>query len=182
MAAQVVQRFRQRELKLVLEASGRKPLRSTPKLPNPFLPRKNPDTGRWAPAKYSLRQQADLVKKARQSNLVHLLPPGPKLSLAELQKAQEQAATTPSSHKTGEDSEAFLRKIEWIGEVKEKVVPGADIGNRLYAAKKRMFKGHKWERTMEKRENKRKILMKSMPARIQRFKSVRRVTLLPIMR
>ena len=57
--------------------------------------------------------------------------------------------------------------------MKEKKVAGAEIGNRLYAGRKRMFKGHKWERTLDKRTAKRKWLMRGMKARILRFKTVR---------
>ncbi|KAF7353587.1 Mitoc-mL59 domain-containing protein [Mycena venus] len=53
-------------------------------LPNPFLPWRNPKTGRWAPPKYSLRQQADLIKQAKATNSVHLLPPSIKLPQPEL--------------------------------------------------------------------------------------------------
>ena len=63
--------------------------------------------------------------------------------------------------------------MEWQGEFKEKEVKGADVGNRLYAGKKRMFKGHKWERTLEKRTWERKMLMKDMQERIERFRTVR---------
>ncbi|KAH8087147.1 hypothetical protein BXZ70DRAFT_955764 [Cristinia sonorae] len=171
MAAQIIQNFRLRELQPLLKASGSAltPLVAKPKIPNPFLPRKNPETGRWAPSKYSLRQQSDLVKRARESNLLHLLPAGPKLSLAELRKAKEQATTAAATTSNGE---LYAQEIEWEGEVKEKVVAGADIGNKLYAGKKRMFKGHKWERTLEKRINKRKILLESMPQRIERFRTI----------
>src|ERR1700761_6660360 len=46
-------------------------------LKNPFVPHKNSETGRWIPPKYSLRQQAKLVKHAKASKALHLLPPGP---------------------------------------------------------------------------------------------------------
>jgi len=64
----------------------------------------------------------------------------------------------------------WSRPVEWVGEVKERKVPGAEIGNRLYAGKKRMFKGHKWERVAAKRAMRRRILMRDMPKRIERFK------------
>lgn len=44
---------------------------------NPFLPNKNPETGRWHGAKYSLRRSADLFKLARKFGLETLLPPIP---------------------------------------------------------------------------------------------------------
>ncbi|KIW98729.1 uncharacterized protein Z519_00392 [Cladophialophora bantiana CBS 173.52] len=48
--------------------------------PNPFLPRKNFVTGRWAGPKIGLRRQADLVKLAKQFDIEELLPPGRKSS------------------------------------------------------------------------------------------------------
>jgi large subunit ribosomal protein L25 len=59
----------------------------------------------------------------------------------------------------------------WEGEPKPKVA-GSDIGNRLYAGKKRMFKGHKWERTRAKRDAKRAMLLRSMKQRLIRYKGV----------
>jgi len=45
---------------------------------NPFLPNKNPDTGKWHGAKYSLRRSSDLYKMARKFGIQDLLPPLPK--------------------------------------------------------------------------------------------------------
>ena len=155
-----------------------------PKRANPFIPTKNPQTGRWAPPKYSLRQQADLVKKARASGTLALLPPAPKTSavhLAAISFAKAQPASRKPQPQAGPETqieidangaseEQWSQPIEWVGEVKERKVPGADIGNRLYAGKKRMFKGHKWERVAEKKASKRRMLMRDMPKRIQRYK------------
>lgn len=44
---------------------------------NPFLPNKNPESGRWHGAKYSLRRSADLFKMARKFGVHELLPPTP---------------------------------------------------------------------------------------------------------
>jgi hypothetical protein len=65
--------------------------------------------------------------------------------------------------------------VEWTGKVRERNVAGADVGNRLYAGKKRMFKGHKWERTRERRVGRTKMLLRDMDERIQRFKGVRQI-------
>jgi len=165
MALQAIKQFRQRELTSVLQGAKGSSLQSTPKLSNPFIPRLNPATGKWAPPRYSLRRQAELIKKAKESDTLHLLPPGPKLSVSELRKLPK-LSPLPSSNK-----EIWDKDVEWEGEVKEKVVPGADIGARLYAGKKRMFKGHKWQRTQEKRGKRTKILMRDMQKRVQRFKS-----------
>ena len=45
---------------------------------NPFLPWKNPESGRWRGATVGLRTQADLVKIAKKHGVEALLPPGPK--------------------------------------------------------------------------------------------------------
>jgi len=156
-----------------------------PKRTNPFIPSKNPQTGRWAPPKYSLRQQADLIKKARASGTLALLPSSTKTSAAYLaaisfSKAQPVSKILPAEAEcevqtemgaVGSGSEErWAQPIEWVGEVKGRKVAGAEIGNRLYAGKKRMFKGHKWERVAEKRALKRSMLMRDMPKRIQRYK------------
>lgn len=44
---------------------------------NPFLPNKNPETGKWHEAKYSLRRSADLFKMAYKFGIQDLLPPLP---------------------------------------------------------------------------------------------------------
>ena len=72
-----------------------------------------------------------------------------------------------------DEADYWTRPVEWIGTVRERNVAGADIGNRLYAGKKRMFKGHKWERTRERRVGRTKMLLRDMDKRIQRFKGVR---------
>jgi large subunit ribosomal protein L25 len=139
---------------------------------NPFIPKLNPKTGRWAPPKYSLRRQALLVKKARESGTLALLPPGPKISGVEIAAASRQAIVPgPSASEKSQNAAApWTCPVEWIGEVKEKKVLGAEVGNRLYAGKKRMFKGHKWQRIAEKRERRRALLMRSMPKRVREFK------------
>src|SRR5260221_162242 len=53
----------------VLAATGAAAAAVSIVLNNPFVPHKNPKSGRWAPAKYSLRRQADLIKHARKSGL-----------------------------------------------------------------------------------------------------------------
>ncbi|KAH9979747.1 hypothetical protein BJV74DRAFT_798207 [Russula compacta] len=209
----------------------------TPLNLNPFLPHKNPESGRWAPPRYSLRRQAELVKHARASGTLHLLPPGPKMTAAQQQQQQQQSllaaaaaaaaaatATPPTSfvmRKAGKFAEgvegvlevrsrqgqetreqgqeqgqevaaegeggsaagldsrgaaaaaAWMRSVEWVGTVRERNVAGADVGNRLYAGKKRMFKGHKWERVRERRVARTKVLVRDMDQRVQRFKGYR---------
>jgi large subunit ribosomal protein L25 len=198
-------------------------------LNNPFLPHKNPTSGRWAPPKYSLRRQAQLVKHARVSGTLHLLPPGPKMSATQLLAAAATATPTPTPTPTStstapapasassadvgdrveleegkeverglvsvrlrqrqegaqvqEEAEAdgpvtsaaaaWRRQVEWVGTVRERNVAGSDVGNRLYAGKKRMFKGHKWERVRERRVARTRMLLRDMDKRVQRFKQVR---------
>lgn len=49
--------------------------------------------------------------------------------------------------------------------------PGAALGTRLYAGKKRMFKGHKWERVKAHRERRQNILMRDMAKRVYNYKN-----------
>jgi large subunit ribosomal protein L25 len=137
--------------------------------PNPFLPRYNTQTGRWAPPKYSLRQQAELIKKAKTSNTLHLLPAGPKLTASTIQRHIRDSPPPPKIL----NGLAWAQKdaVIWEGQPKPQA-PGADIGYTLYAGKKRMFKGHKRERTRAKKEVRTSILLSDMKKRIIRYKGV----------
>ena len=137
--------------------------------PNPFLPRYNTQTGRWAPPKYSLRQQAELIKKAKISNTLHLLPAGPKLAASNIQRHIRGSPPPPQIL----NGQAWAQKdaVIWEGQPKPQA-PGADIGYTLYAGKKRMFKGHKRERTRAKKEVRKSILLSDMTKRIIRYKGV----------
>ena len=155
-------------------------LRHVPRRKNPFVPQLNAKTGKWAPPKYSLRQQADLIKKARKTGLLDLLPPSVKTNKARESVAVVQAARliveVHSEPPAKKPVDLWWQKpVGWVGKVKERKVAGADIGNRLYAGRKRMFKGHKWERVAEKRAIRRKMLLRDMPKRITRFKQVGRL-------
>jgi large subunit ribosomal protein L25 len=158
-ALNAIKKFRTRELSILTDLS------QPPKLHNPFLPFKNPETGRWRPPKFSLRRQAELVKKAKASNTLSLLPPGPKLPPSVLAASQGITKLEP---------EEWNRDVVWTGEVKEKTVRGLDVGylNRVYLGRKKFFKGHKWERVKEKRVKRRKILMRDMKKRILSYKTV----------
>jgi large subunit ribosomal protein L25 len=197
-ALYAIKKFRSREiLGLVRHLKAFGPFPEPPKsatttfepaiqLPNPFLPKLKPKSGKWHKPDYSLRRQAELVKKAHASGTVHLLPPGLKKSTFEtrLQRVAEAAAATakpptptptptppPSVHnnKFGK----YDIPVEWVGKVPEKVVVGTELGIRLYAGKKRMFKGHLWERVKAKRIRRRSILMRDMAARVKNYKTVR---------
>lgn len=56
---------------------------------NPFLPHKNPKTGRWHPPIYSLRRQAELVKLAKKHDVEDLLPYSKKLTAVKEAKREE---------------------------------------------------------------------------------------------
>ncbi|KAF8889594.1 hypothetical protein BD779DRAFT_1520006 [Infundibulicybe gibba] len=188
MAAQAIKNFRLHELRGLPKHIARfGPLapRQTdavpPKtdtnlhLPNPFLPQRNPKTGKWSAPKYSLRRQAELVKKAKESSLVHLLPAGPKLTnpsqLASTQATPTSLDVKGTKNEKQELARVWMNPVDWEGKMAIKNVAGADIGTRLYAAKKRMFKGHKWERMKEGRDKKRKILMRDMARRVRNYKA-----------
>jgi large subunit ribosomal protein L25 len=195
MSLQAIKRFRLRELNglrshlnrfgplpslAVPESSQPSPSTSaqppTTILPNPFLPRLNPKTGRWAPPKYSLRRQAELIKTAKACGIVHLLPPGPKLPQPESSSLTAGTSNSQSESLSGNGVNAdasWAMPIRWDGEVQKKeggAKRGTGIG--LYGTRKRMFKGHKWERVMAARIETRKSLMGKMKNRIMRFKQV----------
>ncbi|KAK2880125.1 hypothetical protein FQN49_000539 [Arthroderma sp. PD_2] len=111
-------------------------LRSNPNelYPNPFLPYKNPETGRWRGAIVSLRRQAELVKLGIKYGVEELLPPGRK----------------STEYKQARLIEKGLR------------VKGTGIGQKV--------KGHKWERMMGGKLEKRKKAMLEMPEMIRLWK------------
>ncbi|KAF9068517.1 hypothetical protein BDP27DRAFT_1421869 [Rhodocollybia butyracea] len=140
-------------------------------LPNPFIPHRNPYTGRWAPPKYSLRRQAELIKEAKTSNDLDLLPPGPKLSSAAATSLSKKLdAIVGSAEKLSVLDEALAFPVDWVGKFEPRITTGSDLGVRLYAGKKRMFKGHKWERTKPRREAHKSMLMRDMDWRVTKFK------------
>ncbi|CAK5279343.1 unnamed protein product [Mycena citricolor] len=142
------------------------PTAGTVTLPNPFMPWKNPATGRWAPPKYSLRQQADLIKRAKATGTAHLLPPSVKLVSPELLLPTASTAKMPKVK--------GLRtkvKVEWDRRPKERVVAGAAHGARLYAAKRKMFKGSSLERHRKKRAWRTWVLLHDMRKRIRKFRT-----------
>ncbi|KZV72760.1 hypothetical protein PENSPDRAFT_733376 [Peniophora sp. CONT] len=249
-ALDAVKRFRARELGALTKPTPH-PLPTQPTtdsatsaLRNPFVPYKNPATGRWAPPKYSLRQQAKLVQQAKESGTLHLLPPGLKYDAAAPKRPQDDAAYMAKLHAreeraaarsggsdifaildaqekkvadvvAAEESGAVLQtdavadiivgvaakatsvrarrraakaasqakvqrrtkprewdsSVEWVGIPRRRYVPGADIGVRLYAGKRLMFKGHRWEREKPERERRTKMLLRDMAQRIHRFRT-----------
>jgi len=187
MALRALKTFRVRELAaLSNEAQRNVAAGYAPQLPNPFLPHKNLATGRWAPAKYSLRRQADLIKCAKSLNLLHLLPISPKYGLKE-----RDLILKASNVEKVIESEWWQHKVDWQGKLKDekdlvkdqgqnvikKRVPSMTLKQmdglgaiKLYAGRKRMFKGHKWERNKADRDKKTRMLMRDMKERITRYK------------
>ncbi|KAI3613204.1 60s ribosomal protein l25 [Moniliophthora roreri] len=135
----------------------------------PF-PHRNPKTGRWAPPKYSLRRQAELIKKAKETNSLHLLPPGPKLHKPQVLAEVLRAKDGEGSKELPEKLKPLSFEADWVGKFTPKEKPEVP----LYAQKKRMFKGHKWERTKERREAHRSMLLRDMDKRVRRWKDYHR--------
>ena len=173
----LIHRFRVRELKRALSPEVTAGSANIAVV-NPFLPQFNEETGHWAPPRYSLRRQADLIKRGKMGDVLHLLPPGPKLNPSEIRTPTLTTKPKRASRKKkaveGRDKPTIdiTAPIKWIGEVKIRDVSGADVGNRLYAGKKQMFKGHKWERIAKMRRYHQRALMRSMKKRILRWRLV----------
>jgi large subunit ribosomal protein L25 len=160
-----------------------------PVLPNPFIPRKSPKNQSWRPPVYSLRRQADLVKKAKATGLLHLLPHGPKNPLPRtdaikaVERTQNAADPEPLEalkcqlKDSKEDKSVWMDPVAWEGRVRSRKAPGADLGITLYAGKKKMFKGHKWERVRDAKGRRRGMLLRSMRRRIYNYKNVGRMFL-----
>ncbi|AGO12548.1 AaceriAER207Cp [[Ashbya] aceris (nom. inval.)] len=78
-----------------------KPEFTTSPTANPFLPNKNPVTGRYQEPKYSLRRMSDLYKLAYNYGLQDMLPPSKKLFFEEKyeQKKLTKAVVFPKGEK-----------------------------------------------------------------------------------
>ena len=186
MSFRTVKAFRLKELSALASKlkDGASASEAPVQLSNPFLPHKNPLTGRWAPPKYSLRQQADLVKSAKASNLMYLLPFGPKSPIISpnaklvstewwqtdvVWKDSKPPVKVEGEKKDSSLEEAKVRKA--IPRIRVKRMEGL-TALKLYAGRKRMFKGHKWERVQTQRKKRTQILMRDMNKRIARYKEV----------
>jgi len=150
-------------------------------LPNPFVAQKM-SNGKWRAPVYSLRKQAELVRVAKANGLLHLLPPGPKNPLPRLpgkdqdsqaalamKEAEEHKVARNLRQKLPEAGQNWLQPVTWRGKVKSRT---PKPGITLYTGRKRMFKGHKWERLQEHRKKKQTILMRDMKKRVYNFKMV----------
>jgi len=181
MSLRTVKAFRLKELApFVNKLKDGASASGTPiQLPNPFLPHKNPLTGRWAPPKYSLRQQAELLKSAKTSDLAHLLPFGPKSPLGAHIIQPEPMSTEwwqasvvwkDSKPPVGEKKHPVEDEVREVKpRIKAKQMEGL-AALKMYAGRKRMFKGHKWERVQAQRKKRTQILMRDMSKRITRYK------------
>jgi len=154
-----VQRFRWNQLR---RGPKQRPAAAATSLANPFLPHFNPNSRRWAAPQLSLRQQAQLVKRARAAGLLHLLPPGPKVGIDEIQASLQRANTL---------SAAQGPSIEWQS---NHLPPPASSNTSpvpsLFLAKKRLFKGHKWQRAQAKRKAQLAVRSRDMDRRIHRWR------------
>lgn len=83
--------------------------------PNPFLPHKNPISGRWRAPQYSLRRQADLVKLAKAYGVEPLLPPGKKSTEYKEQRTLEKGLRVKG---TGEGQKVKGHKWERMKAIK----------------------------------------------------------------
>ena len=84
-----------------LEYASRPSTIHDPKM-NPFLPNRNPETGRWQGPRYSLRRSADLFKMARKFGIESLLPPIPHKKFYEdkyINKNWMKGILSPKKHK-----------------------------------------------------------------------------------
>lgn len=125
------------------------------------------------------------MKSAKALNLTHLLPFGLKSPL-DTGVIQPKPASIEWWEATivWEDSRPPVEKKEdriypFIeGEVRNvapriqvKQMPGLGA-LKMYAGRKRMFKGHKWERVQARKKKRTDILMRDMSKRIARYKEV----------
>lgn len=92
--------------------------------PNPFLPYKNPATGRWRGPHISLRRQAELFKLARLFGVEPLLPPSRKSTVFKEERLL-QRTLGPNVRGTGEGQK--VKGHKWEREM------GVVLGKRIKA-------------------------------------------------
>ncbi|KZV80347.1 hypothetical protein EXIGLDRAFT_845643 [Exidia glandulosa HHB12029] len=206
-ALNLVHRFRARELGRApvrpllaaadaIQPTSTQPVAPSPRLQNPFLNQRHPVTGKWQEPRYSRRRQAELVKAARLSGTLHLLPPGPKLRPSEiadfkaaldkrlLEEAKAAGTAIPlprgkgrrrkPRYKLPDDGvQWFHRKVVWTGRLWDKPAKGHDVGARLYARKRFMFKGHRWEKVIKLRKKFISLRLRSQKRRIDKWHATR---------
>ncbi|PWN54322.1 hypothetical protein IE53DRAFT_383095 [Violaceomyces palustris] len=154
--------------------------RASSSMPNPFLPHKNPVSGRWHPPKFSLRRQAKLVSLACQSRILRELPDGPKVSraIARIRGIKERrildkaaadvdlaaiAKVMPPSarpKKLAEDEEV-MKTARMVG------YQGPYLGRK----QKKMFKGSKVDREAYQRRQDVKAKLERMDVTIKEWQA-----------
>ncbi|GHJ83809.1 hypothetical protein NliqN6_0211 [Naganishia liquefaciens] len=145
---------------------------TTVRAPNPFIGHKNPQTGRHAPARISLRCQADLAKVYPSD----YLPAGP--------KTQRNASASEEATETIQYEEDRLA-VEWVGTAgrqmsararrrsSEESTTKADTPITLRSGpyqgrqhQPKLFKGHKHDRQRIERREETKSRMEGMEGRL----------------
>jgi large subunit ribosomal protein L25 len=114
--------------------------------PNPFLPWKNPETGRWRGPKFGLRRQAELVKLAKKYGVEPLLPPGRKSTEFKQQRALQRGLRVRG---TGEGQTVKGHKEERTRKVtmekREKAMEEMPEMIRLWKqVSRKVFPLHRW--------------------------------------
>lgn len=142
--------------------------------PNPFIGHKNPETGRHAPARISLRRQADLAKIYPSD----YLPTGP--------KTRTNAVASDDQVETIQYEEDGLA-VEWVGTAgrrtrrwsSEESTPKEDTPISMRSGpyqgrqhQPKLFKGHKHDRQRIERREETKTRMEGMEGRIADWRKV----------
>jgi len=163
------------------QASTAAPASVSEETRNPFLPWKNPTTGRWWPAKYSHRRQAQLAEAAFQMGTLSSLPEGPKTKklITRLQgkqaQLQEEAALQGNDSAKGEAINAAFRGWRLSQEEDEqisKAIVRSMKDSGPYSGRKKMFKGTKGEREYKKKQQNIANKLEAMPKTVAEWKEV----------
>ncbi|KAJ9655222.1 54S ribosomal protein L25, mitochondrial [Neophaeococcomyces mojaviensis] len=114
--------------------------------PNPFLPYKNPATGRWRGARVSLRRQAELFKIARVYGVEPLLPPSRKSSTFKEERLL-QRGLGPRVKGTGEGEKVKGHKWERaMGGLLEKRIKAMEMMPELIREWRMRGNGRGWKK------------------------------------
>lgn len=112
---------------------------------NPFLPNKNPITGKYQEPKYSLRRMSDLYKLAYTYGVHDLLPPSKKLFFEEKYENKKfmKGVLLPKGHKYELSLESKLSKMKDAIKNADKYIMET--------------KGSKYRRRLERKEKEKSI-------------------------
>lgn len=154
------------------------PTTTTVRAPNPFIGHKNTETGRYAPARISLRRQADLAKIYPSD----YLPTG--------HKTRTNVTASEQETETIQYEEDQLA-VEWVGTAgrhvnararrrsSEESTPKEDMPISLRSGpyqgrqhQPKLFKGHKHDRQRIERREETKSRMEGMEGRIADWRKV----------